>query len=58
MPLDKDKVEGYWKLIHPLQENDGGAYCCSICGYGDWDIDPKTDKKCFNCGAKMIDKEN
>ncbi len=43
---------GHWEFVHPLQEDDGGAYMCSECkvGYlencGDWIY-------CPNCGAKM-----
>lgn len=44
---------GHWILCHPLQADDPGAYKCSVCGYGDWGLDPKIDKFCFNCGAKM-----
>ena len=56
--LDEAEVDikvptGYWKFIHPLQANDDGAYCCSVCGNGDWGIDPERDKYCYNCGAKM-----
>lgn len=43
---------GYWKFVHPLQKNDGGAYMCSCCQTGDWSY--KNDYKyCPNCGAKM-----
>ena len=44
--------KGYWILIHPLQENDPGAYMCSVCCRGDWDIRP-TDKICKFCGTEM-----
>ena len=43
---------GYWIPIHPLQADDEGAYLCSNCNTGDWDIKP-TDKYCKFCGAKM-----
>ena len=41
------RPKGKWISCHP------GAYRCSVCGYGDWGLDPKIDKFCFNCGAKM-----
>ena len=44
---------GHWIPIHPLQEDDEGAYMCSCCRVGNWGIDPKVDKYCFNCGARM-----
>lgn len=43
---------GYWIPVHPLQTDDEGAYLCSNCNTGDWDIKP-TDKYCKFCGAKM-----
>jgi hypothetical protein len=54
---DFEKPQGYWKLIHPLQADDDGAYCCSVCGNGGWGIDPERDKYCYNCGAKMRGEE-
>ena len=45
--------KGHWIPCHPLQADDPGAYKCSVCGYGDWGLDPKIDKFCFNCGADM-----
>lgn len=47
--------KGHWISIHPLQDNDSGAYMCSVCNTGDWDIKP-TDKYCKFCGAKMGDE--
>ena len=47
------RPKGHWIPIHPLQEDDEGAYMCSCCRVGDWGIDPKVDKCCFNCGADM-----
>ena len=40
-----------WVLVHPLQENDGGAYVCSECRSGDYDCE--RDKYCRWCGAEM-----
>lgn len=48
-------VHGKWIFVHPLSPDDGGAYMCSKCEKGDWDIRP-SDKFCKFCGAKM-DKE-
>ena len=44
--------KGKWIFIHPLQADDGGAYMCSNCQRGDWDIKP-TDKYCKFCGCRM-----
>lgn len=49
---------GKWIFVHPLQEDDEGAYMCSCCGIGNWGIDPKVDKYCFNCGADMEGEDN
>ena len=51
------KPKGKWIPIHPLQEDDPGAYMCSVCGCGDWGLDPKIDNFCFNCGADMRESE-
>ena len=50
--------KGKWIFCHPLQADDPGAYKCSVCGYGDWGLDPKIDKFCFNCGADMREVNN
>lgn len=43
---------GRWMFVHPLQDDDGGAYMCSRCEMGDWSY--KNDYRyCPNCGAKM-----
>lgn len=52
-PVTPQPKMGHWIFVHPLQEDDEGAYCCSVCGNGDWGIDPERDKYCYNCGAKM-----
>ena len=52
MPTIEPVRKGHWIFIHPLQDNDSGAYMCSVCNTGDWDIKP-TDKYCKFCGAKM-----
>ena len=52
------RPKGKWILCHPLQADDPGAYRCSVCGYGDWGLDPNVDKYCFNCGAKMEDAQS
>jgi len=45
--------KGHWIFVHPLQEDDTGAYMCSECKVGNWKIDPERDFICPNCGAKM-----
>ena len=52
-PVTPQPKTGYWIPVHPLQEDDEGAYMCSCCRVGNWGIDPKVDKYCFNCGADM-----
>lgn len=52
------RPKGKWILTHPLQADDPGAYTCSVCGYGDWGLDPKIDNFCFNCGADMRESED
>lgn len=47
-----NRPKGEWVLIHPLQENDEGAYMCSVCHTGDWCISPRF-KFCPYCGADM-----
>ena len=46
------RKKGKWIFIHPLQADDEGAYICSNCHRGDWDIKP-TDKYCKFCGIAM-----
>ena len=54
LPADvRPNVHGHWKLVHPLQSDDGGAYVCSVCGTGDWGIDPRYWKGCPWCLAIM-----
>lgn len=43
---------GRWIFVHPLQADDVGAYMCSCCEAGDWNL-KGTEKFCPNCGAKM-----
>ena len=47
---------GKWILVHPLQEDDDGAYICSNCEHGDWDCDTNY-KYCPFCGADMRERE-
>lgn len=42
---------GKWVKIHPLQLDDSGAYMCSNCKTGGWDIDPSRYKFCPYCGS-------
>lgn len=52
----QERKKGKWIFVHPLQKDDPGAYLCSVCEYGDWDIKP-TDKYCKFCGADMRGEE-
>lgn len=67
MGIIKEKIEslpsirptrkkGKWIRVNPLQENDGGAFMCSICRSGDWDI-KDSYSFCPNCGAEMEGEE-
>lgn len=47
------REHGEWIEVHPLQEDDGGAYMCSKCRCGHPCIDPDYWKYCPNCGAEM-----
>lgn len=48
-----ERKTGKWVLAHPLQENDGGAYVCSCCKSGSYEVIPKTWKACPWCTALM-----
>lgn len=58
---ERDKIQrnlherktGKWIYVHPLQEDDGGAYKCSCCSSGSWDVDPTTWRACPWCMALM-----
>ena len=52
LPPAEPRKKGKWIFIHPLQADDEGAYICSNCHRGDWDIKP-TDKYCKFCGMAM-----
>lgn len=56
--LKRQEKIGHWIFIHPLQENDSGAYICSECKTGDWDINLVEDKECKFCGARMEGEVN
>ena len=47
------REQGEWIEVHPLQEDDGGAYMCSKCRCGHPCIDPDYWKYCPYCGAEM-----
>ena len=53
----RERKTGKWVFIHPLQEDDGGAYVCSCCGTGSWEIDPARWKACPWCTALMEGEE-
>lgn len=48
-----ERKTGKWVLAYPLQENDGGAYVCSCCKSGSYEVIPKTWKACPWCTALM-----
>ena len=50
--ITMDRPQGEWVLVHPLQEDDEGAYMCSVCHSGDWRISTEF-KFCPYCGAEM-----
>ena len=45
--------EGHWIPVHPIQSDDPGAYMCSKCKTGMWEIRPSAYHYCPNCGADM-----
>ena len=45
--------EGHWIPVHPIQSDDPGAYMCSKCKTGMWEIRPSAYHFCPNCGARM-----
>lgn len=51
--LPPAQPKGHWIFVHPLQEDDTGAYMCSECKTGYWEIKPSSYHYCPNCGAKM-----
>ncbi len=55
-PVTPQQKVGKWIFVHPLQADDGGAYICSCCEVGDWNL-KGTEKFCPNCGAKMQEVE-
>ena len=55
-PTIEERAKGQWILVHPLQENDDGAYMCSVCHSGDWTISSEY-AFCPYCGADMRGKE-
>lgn len=50
--LEQEPKTGHWIKVHPLQADDEGAYMCSCCEVGDWNL-KGTENFCPNCGAKM-----
>lgn len=53
-----ERLKGHWIFVHPLQEDDSGAYMCSECRTGNWGIDPKRYFFCPYCGADMRGDED
>ena len=48
-----EREKGEWIPVHPLQSDDGGAYMCSKCKTGMWEIRPSVYHYCPNCGKPM-----
>jgi DNA-directed RNA polymerase subunit RPC12/RpoP len=51
--IQPEQMEGEWVHVHPLQSDDSGAYMCSKCKTGMWEIRPSSYHYCPNCGARM-----
>lgn len=51
--IQPEPKEGEWIPVHPLQGDDPGAYMCSKCKTGMWEIRPSAYHYCPNCGAHM-----
>ncbi len=45
-----------WIRVNPLQEDDGGAFMCSSCRTGNYDIDG-TETRCPYCGEIMVKED-
>ena len=56
--LPSAQPKGHWILVHPLQEDDTGAYMCSERKVGNWEIDPESYFFCPHCGADMRGDQN
>jgi hypothetical protein len=52
-PAQPEPKEGHWIPVHPIQSDDPGAYMCSKCKTGMWEIRPSAYHYCPNCGARM-----
>ena len=50
--MEDIKIHAKWELVHPLQKDDCGAYMCSNCKNGDWDL-KGDEKECPFCHAIM-----
>ncbi len=50
--LEQKSKTGHWIKVHPLQADDEGAYMCSCCKVGDWNL-KGTENFCPNCGVEM-----
>lgn len=55
-PVTLQPKTGHWIKVHPLQADDPGAYMCSCCKVGDWNL-KGTEKFCPNCGAEMTEED-
>lgn len=51
-----ERKTGIWIHVHPLQSDDHGAYMCSECRTGNWEIDPESYFFCPYCGADMRER--
>ena len=52
-----EREKGEWILIHPIQSDDPGAYMCSKCKVGMWEVRPSSYHYFPNCGVKMEREE-
>ena len=51
--VQSEPHEGHWIPVHPIQSDDPGAYMCSKCKTGMWEIRPSAYHYCPSCGAHM-----
>ena len=56
-PAQHEPHEGHWIPVHPIQSDDPGAYMCSKCKTGMWEIRPSAYHYCPHCGAKMDEEK-
>ena len=57
-PAQHEPHEGHWIPVHPIQSDDPGAYMCSKCKTGMWEIRPSAYHYCPHCGEICRPEEN